>query len=121
MSSTDAFTADDGSVLVGRFDGNAVWAEKVKDMDAVDVTDEPNCATCFKDLQDNNLIAVSNCGHCQCIKCSDEWEEQTDGGGENGDGAPCPLCRSEGGPRVIAVARKFARGAGSTEDPIKVD
>ena len=49
--------------------------EYLEDMDVVDVTDEPDCAVCLKRLQDNDLIALSNCGHYTCLECSDGWEE----------------------------------------------
>ena len=72
MTSTCIFTADDGSVLIGHFDDNGnTWAEEVKDMDAVDITDEPDCVACLRELKDNDLIAVSNCGHFMCL----EWEQ----------------------------------------------
>ena len=112
MTSTCIFTADNGSVLIGCFGDNGnTWAEEVKDMvDAVDITDKPNGVACLKELKDNNLITVSNCGRCVCLKCSDEWEQAAAKGGENGAQA-CPLCRENIETQTISVARKFARGA----------
>ena len=117
MTSTRIFTADDGSVLIGHFDDNGnTWAEEVKDMDAVDITDEPDCVACLRELKDNDLIAVSNCGHFMCLECSDQWEQAA-----TEEAQTCPLCRASIETRTISVARKFARGAGSAEDPIKIN
>ena len=121
MTSTRIFTADDCFVIIGHFDDNGnTWAEEVKDAEAVDITDEPDCVACLRELKDNDLIAVSNCGHFMCLECSDQWEQATRGG-ENEEAQTCPLCRASIETRTISVARKFARGAGSAEDPIKIN
>ena len=118
MASTEIFTTDGGSVLIGHFSDNGCWAEEVKDMDAVDVTNELDCVACLKELKDNDLFAVSNCGHCMCLECSDEWEQASTKGG--GKGAPCPFCREDIETRTICAARKFARGARSEANPVNL-
>ena len=95
--------------------------EEVKDMDAVDITDEPDCVACLRELKDNVLIAVSNCRHFMCLECSDQWEQAATEGGENEEAQTCPLCRASIKTRTISVAQKLARVAGSAEDPIKID
>ena len=95
-------------------DHGGLRVEYLEDLDAVDVTDEPDCAVCLKRLQDNDLIALLDCGHYICLECSDDWEVAAD------RATTCPFCQTDIHTRTVCVAKVFPRGSGSGTDPINV-
>ena len=116
MASNSAFATEDGSVLIGYLGDNGNFGGRVvKNMDVVDVTDKPECIGCFKELEGDGVVVVSDCGHFMCLECSNEWEDSTC---ETDMQFNCPLCREVIETRTICIARTFARGTGIAEDPI---
>ena len=104
-----------GDVVIAHHRDHGGCSELVRDLDAVDVTDGPDCVCCLKGLKDNDVVVVSDCGHFMCLECSNEWEDSTC---ETDMQFNCPLCREVIETRTICIARTFARGTGVAEDPI---